>query len=248
MSRHTNIRSIKLFCFPYAGGSGYSFQPFDKYWPKNWEVKTITYPGRGHRFEEALLNNMDALLEDAWKQIEKETPPYVFLGHSLGSTLAFLLAHKAKAVGKQPVHIFLSGTGAPSYSDRNEEDQNYLLPKSAFKSLLKSYGGISNEILEEAAAFNIFEPIIRTDFQIVETWEYEDLPKLDIPATIITGTNEDLSDLEILHWKKEFCSNVRFIKMRGNHFYLFDAPEQFVNIIKGQLQNHDSQKVRMKIS
>lgn len=233
-------RSIQVICLPFSGGSGYAFQPLAKYYPENWEVKTITFPGRGQRIREALLYNMEDFLEDSWQQIKDLLhEPYVLFGHSLGGTLAYLLAHKAKKEGYPlPLHLILSGTEGPSVPTKTP--YRYLISKADFKAKLISYGGISDEILNDEAAFDFFEPIIRADFQVIETWQYQEQPKLSIPITVITGTEEDMTQAEIQLWQKEFSNPIRFKQMSGNHFFLFEQPKAFVEIMKQALNGISS--------
>jgi len=58
---------------------------------------------------------------------------------------------------------------------------------------------------------------------------------LTIPATIITGTEEDLKAQEIQLWQKEFSNTINFRKMQGNHFFLFEQPELFIQLIQTDL-------------
>lgn len=195
----------------------------------------MTYPGRGRRIKESLLLTMEALVEDSWRQIEASLyRPYVLFGHSLGATLAYLLAHKVRQECRPaPLHLILSGTDGPSVAP--DFPPRYLFSKADFKDKLKSYGGIADELLNDEAAFDFFEPILRADFQIVETWTYTEKPKLDIPASVITGTEEDMTEAEIRSWQKEFNTQVDFKKMDGRHFFLFENPKAFVDLVQQQI-------------
>ena len=178
---------------------------------------------------------MDTLVNDSWQQISCFLQaPYVLFGHSLGSTLAYLLAHKAIEESSQsPLHLFLSGADGPSVPP--DLPYKHLYSKTEFKEQLKTYGGISEEILNDADAYDFFEPIIRADLQAIDTWQYSEKPPLAIPATVITGTEEDMTEAEIQLWQKEFSTEVTFKKMQGNHFFLFDHAQQFVELLEEDL-------------
>lgn len=227
---------MHLICLPYSGGSSFAYQPLAAYWPKTWKVTTLILPGRGRRIGEPLVVNMEDLVNDCWQQIKDSLQqPYTFFGHSLGSRLAYLLAHKAREEGcLLPVHLFLSGTKGPSVPQVTP--YRYLFSKTAFKKRLESYGGISKEILNDTAAFDFFEPIIRADFQAIETYKYYQKPALNISTTVITGTEEEMTKNEIQKWQKEFTTKVTFIKMQGNHFFLFAHAQQFVALMQNHLQ------------
>ncbi|MFK7983171.1 MAG: thioesterase II family protein [Saprospiraceae bacterium] len=227
---------MQLICLPYSGGSSFAYQPLAAYWSKSWKVTTLILPGRGQRIGEPLVVNMEDLVNDCWQQIKNHLEqPYAFFGHSLGSRLAYLLAHKAREEGcSLPVHLFLSGTKGPSVPPTTP--YRYLFSKTAFKNKLEEYGGISEELLNNADAFDFFEPIIRADFQAIETWKYYQKAALNIPTTVITGTAEEMTEKEVQKWQQEFSTKVAFIKMKGNHFFLFNHPQQFVALMQNHLQ------------
>jgi len=230
-------QKIHIICLPYSGGSAFAFQPLAEYWPKSWKVTTLSFPGRGRRIDEPLVYSMEELVNDCWDQIKENlNQPYVLFGHSLGSTLAFLLAHKALENNTPlPMHLFFSGTKGPSALI--EKPYRYLFNKEDFKAKLQSYGGISEEILNDDVVFDFFGNIIRADFQAVETWQYAKQPLLDIPATVINGTKEEIAESDIQLWQKEFLVNVDFVKLEGNHFFLFAHAKEFVEILQKHLEN-----------
>lgn len=222
---------IHLICLPYSGGSSIAFKPLLAHWPKSWKVSTLSFPGRGDRIKEPLVYTIEDLIDDCWQQIKGDLEEaYAFMGHSLGAILAYLLTHKVlEEGGNPPLHLFLSGARGPSVPPKLP--YRYLMSKEDFKQTLKSYGGVPEEILKNEAAFDFFGSIIRADFQARETWEYTSKAPLGIPATVITGTEEGMSEEEILLWQKEFNTKVAFEKMEGNHFFLFSQAEQFVELV-----------------
>lgn len=235
-----NKQNIQIICLPYAGGSFYCFQPFKDYWPADLTPITIAYPGRGERLLAPLAKDMESLVNDSWHQIKPILkPPYAILGHSLGSSLAYLLTHRIIEEGMTPpIHLFLSGTDSPSTPLK--QPYRYLLSKADFKAKLKSYGGIADEVLNNEDAFNFFEPIIRADFQAIESWKYIPRPKLNIPATVITGTAEEMEEVDILRWQEEFNRPIKFFKLEGRHFFLFEQATDFVKIINNSLKKRES--------
>jgi len=136
--------------------------------------------------------------------------------------------------------LFLTGTDGPSVS--YDLPFRYLLPKPSLQETLKSYGGISEELLENEEAFNFFEPIIRADFKVIETWQYQMFNPLDIPASVITGTLEGMSTRDIQAWQKEFSQPIDFLKLPGKHFFPFENPREFIKTLSNQLIKSDSTK------
>jgi surfactin synthase thioesterase subunit len=230
-------QTIHFICVPYSGGSSFAYQRLVPYVPKNWKMTTLAFPGRGQRIREPLIYDLENLVQDSWQQLKDfSKEPYILFGHSLGATLAWLLVHKAmEEKSTLPVHLFLSGTDGPSNPPRLP--YRYLLPKEDFKVKLKTYGGIPDEILNDEMAFAFFEPILRADFRAVETWKYTRKALLNIPATVITGTEEGIPEPNIRLWQKEFTSQIAFEKVDGNHFFLFENSQQFVDLLKRHLVN-----------
>ena len=92
-----------------------------------------------------------------------------------------------------------------------------------------------DEILESDDILSFLEPILRTDFKVSETYAYEDRRALNIPLTIITGTEEDMKSEDILLWQKESNLPVDFKQMPGGHFFILDHKEQLLEIISKKL-------------
>lgn len=230
------MEKTTLICFPFAGGSGYSFQPLMPYLESTLRIKVVDLPGRGRRYGEPLLYSAEAMAEDAWQQIQTWIkPPYALFGHSMGALLAYAICHRISGGSlPPPVHVFFTGRSAPS-SPRKEKGQAHLFSKEALKAKLKSYGGIDDTILNNADAFDFFEPIIRADFEVVHRWEYLPQPKLNLSATVVTGLEEEIDKQQIRDWQKEFNKPIGIESLPGGHFFIFEQAEQFASIILKEL-------------
>ena len=49
----------KIIAIPFAGGNRFSFKILEKYVPQDFDWITLESPGRGNRFSEKLLDNID---------------------------------------------------------------------------------------------------------------------------------------------------------------------------------------------
>src|ERR1019366_1340812 len=95
---------------------------------------------------------------------------YALFGHSMGATLAYLCLLRIRRAGLPlPEALILSGKSAPTIASK---DMRYLLPRAEFVAMLHNMGGCSPEILQEEELLDYFEPILRADFQAVETWQH----------------------------------------------------------------------------
>src|SRR5262245_57043720 len=110
---------VNLFCFPFAGGSRYSYNSYLRSAARNIKVIPMEYPGRGARFKEKLMTDIDQIVDDSFQHIKNlTTERYAIYGHSMGSVVAYLLTKKIIEHDlPRPLHLFVSGRGGPSYSD-----------------------------------------------------------------------------------------------------------------------------------
>lgn len=234
-----NHNKPTLICFPYAGGGAQAFGPLLPFLEETLAVKEVQLPGRGVRFHEPLLDDISSIAEDVWKQVEGcLQPPYYLFGHSMGSLLAYITVHRIRRLGlPAPMHIFLSGRQAPSVPLPIEEQETYRLPRAEFKAKLQDYGGMHREILQNDEIFSFFEPIIRADFKALQAWEYQSQPLLEVPATILRGEADRITELDMQAWQLEFAKPIQMQTFLGGHFFLFEQAEKIAAIIQTSLRS-----------
>lgn len=230
------IDMIKLFCFPYAGGTSAIYAKWRRYISKNINLCPIELAGRGQRYEAPLYNTLNEVIEDVYSIIKNDIDDnYAFFGHSMGCLVAYELAHKIRKLGKNsPYHIFFSGKSAP-HSEKVSRNI-YNLPDEEFKSEILSLGGTPKEILEQQELLDIFLPILRADFKVNDTYKYiEPDKKLDCNITVINGKEDDMSLSDIVGWKQHTSGDCKIYMMDGGHFYLNDKYEDIIKIINHTL-------------
>jgi surfactin synthase thioesterase subunit len=231
---------IDLVCLPFAGGSKYSYRSYEEKASPFLNIISLEYPGRGTRIREPLITEVAGLVEDAYQQIKGNVGQrdYAIYGHSLGGLVGWLLTRKIIANDHTPpLHVFITGTSGPSSTSRDEK-KRHLLGRVEFMEEIRKLNGSPDEILQDAELLDYFEPILRADFKASETYLYEESPPLDIPLTVITGTEEDLETKNIELWQKETKRKVDFKRMDGNHFFILKSPGTIVDIIFSKLINY----------
>lgn len=220
----TKTKKIILYCLPFAGGNSYLYRSFKKHFYDFIEMIPIELPGRGRRSHEPLSTHLETLAEDVSHQIQQrgKYPLYAIFGHSMGASLSYLTSHQLLLKNfPLPQHLFLSGRQAPSVL--KQENPRYNLPKKEFFMMLNKLEGCPKELLKNETLINLFEPILRVDFKAVETWNDQDLPPLDIPMTILLGTDDkEMNEAEALAWRKETLHPMTIKRFLGGHFFIFD--------------------------
>lgn len=221
---------ITLFCIPYAGGTKQSFNQFLQHF-SNLNVVVLELPGKGTRYGEPRIDDLNALVEDVYLQIKREPlHQYFFWGHSMGALLAFLVTRRiAEDQLTLPGHLFLSGRAAPA---TQRKVMKHLLPREAFFDMLIKMGGIPKEIAGDRDLLEFFEAMIRADFKAVETFEYVPARPLSVPLTIMIGSDEEFSYEEALDWKSETSAGCEIVTFPGGHFFIYDHVEKITELIK----------------
>lgn len=183
---------------------------------------------------------MEGLIRDIISILSKEdlnSYKFSFLGHSFGSLVLFETLREMRRMHfPLPESVYVSGRKSPSMPSNgkkwfSETDQNVI-------ELLKSKGGIPHELFQNKEFLEVFLPIIRSDFKLIETYQYTSQDSFDLQFHVINGAeDEDVSDTETMDWQIETSIPCQFSKMKGGHFYLLDNPAEFVKTLFGAKQN-----------
>jgi surfactin synthase thioesterase subunit len=234
------MEKINMFCLPFAGGNKYSYRQYQDHAPSFINIIPLEYAGRGGRVKDPLSGDIVAVLNDLYAQVTNliDSHKYAIYGHSMGGLLASLLARKLiRNNYKPPVHLFITGTPGPSALSRTE-NKRHLLGKNEFINELRSLNGMPEEILRDKELLDYLEPVLRADFKVTENYIHTEMDRLDIPMTVITGTEENMKPEDIFLWQKETNAAVDFRRMPGNHFFIHQSPFEIIQIVAKALVVH----------
>jgi medium-chain acyl-[acyl-carrier-protein] hydrolase len=234
---------IRLFCFPYAGGSALVFRNWINFFDSQVEVYPVQLPGRGQRLRETPFTSMDTLLDalqDAiFGYLDK---PFIFFGHSMGATISFELAHKlSRERGREIAHLVVSGRQAPQIPDRYP--LTFDLPEPEFVKELRRLKGTPPEVLQNQELLTLLLPSIRSDFELIQTYRYRPKGPLSCGITAMVGTDDDDVPCEdIQAWQEQARGAFSLRLFPGDHFYLhsmektlLEAVAQIIEKIKGEI-------------
>ncbi|QAU34549.1 thioesterase [Janthinobacterium sp. 17J80-10] len=223
---------MRLFCFPYAGGSATVYHQWPTALPADIELVAVQYPGRATRMREAPCTSMATLLDDIESGIIGQLDrPYAMFGHSMGATVAHELSRRLIAAHRPaPRQLFLSGRSAPQLPSRRADI--HALPEAEFIAAMRDFNGTPAEILDHRELMDMMLPIIRADFQVLETWPYAERDPIDIPVSVFGGIADPGVPIENLDaWAS--CTTGRFKRhmFPGDHFFLQQHYPAMLNII-----------------
>ncbi len=226
---------FNLFTIPFSGGSAYSYRCLEKYLPGYINVISLELPGRGRRMSEPFLTDVNSMVNDIFNQSKHYlNSNYALFGHSLGALLGYLLIKRIISEKlPEPIHAFFSGRGGPS--TKIKDAPIHLLEKTEFIKKLREYKGTPEEILNDKASMDFFEPVLRADFQAIETYVYKETQPFDTPITLMIGNNEDITNEEALSWQIETSKKVSVKMFPGSHFFIFEKPNEVCNILSNIL-------------
>lgn len=233
------MSKVKLFCFPHAGGSAMVYQGWKKYLNQSIELHPVEMAGRGRRFGEKPYKTIEQAVEGLYTYVDKylnDTKEYAMFGHSMGSIIAYEVAHKIKKLkGREPVHMFFSGRFPPHIV--KDDELVHKLDDEAFIEKVLEMGGTQKEVFENKELLSIFMPVLRADYEAIET--YSHVPKdecLDCNISILGGKLDKEVTIEDLNqWSKYTRKQCKVYEFDGGHFFINQETQDVVNIINDTL-------------
>jgi medium-chain acyl-[acyl-carrier-protein] hydrolase len=220
----------RLFLFPYAGGGPAVFSKWSTELPNHMEAWIAHYPGRGSRYHEPPIKRLPALVERLSQAIQSLLDkPFAFFGHSLGGLIAFELARQLCQQNlPQPQILFVSACSAPHLPDPHPPI--HTLPDTEFLKSLEGLGGFPHELLQLPDAMELFLPILRADFEAIESYVYtSDEPPLNCPIVAFGGLDDPrVSRERIEGWALHTNSSFSSQYFPGDHFFINTAREPVI--------------------
>lgn len=214
--------SIRLFCFPYAGGSATAFARWASLLPQGIEVCPVQYPGRENRMAEPPLTDVGEMARLAAAALAPYFDmPFAFFGHSLGALVAYEMARELqRAGGARPRHLIASAHRAPQVPSRREP--TWQLGDADFKRRLQELNGTPKEVFEHEELLELVLPLLRADFQLAETYTHQPgRAPLDCPVTVFGGTSDsDITEDDLNAWAEVTRGGFRLKMFEGDHFFI----------------------------
>lgn len=231
------LAQMRLFCFPYAGGSALIYRNWPERLISEVEVCAINLPGRAQRLREAPYTRLSLLVEELAPAVRPFLDkPFAFFGHSMGAMISFELArHLRREQALAPAHLFLSGRGAP-HLVKEADTPTFDLPDEEFVRELRRLKGTPQEVLDNPELMQLMIPLLRADFTVCQTYEYRQEPPLDCPITAFGGLQDKEVPREQLEgWREHTSSTFRLVMLPGDHFFLNSQREVLLRILSQEL-------------
>ncbi len=203
--RLTPMPRLRLACFPHAGGSASFFRSWSERLPPDIDLLALQYPGREDRFNEAPATRLEDLADGAALALRDfADAPLALFGHSLGAALAYETALRLESAGAPLRHLFVSAHPAPH---RQRGGALHRGDEAALLEDVRRQGGAS-ELLEDADLRALFLPILRADYQAIETYRRAQPIALACALDVLLGEHdEEVSAAEAQAWSCKATAN-----------------------------------------
>ena len=153
------------------------------------------------------------------------------MGALIGFELARLLRREH---GLMPAHLFVSGRRAPQLP--RDSRITYNLPEPEFLEEVRRLDGTPKEVLEHPELMEIVSPLLRADFEVVETYSYVPEPPLDCPITVFGGLRDHDVGRDVLEpWREQTASHFTLRMLPGGHFFLHSDQSLLLSLLSEEL-------------
>lgn len=228
-----NPRAVmRLFCFPFAGGGASAFRGWGHRFADTLEVCPVQLPGREGRLSEPPIHRMAPMVEALAQRLQGHMDrPFAFFGHSMGAAMAFALAHHLESQGAPaPRHLFVSAGSAPTLPAHDAP--MHRASDAELVEELKRLGGTPPEILADPEWLELLLPLIRADFELLETYQPPEGTCVSCPVSAFGG----LQDVHVRRdrleaWRSLTSAGFTLRMVPGGHFYLQSALDPLAEAI-----------------
>lgn len=231
---------LRLFCFPYAGGSAAAFRGWQGELPEAVELWPVQPPGRERRMAEppfTRLEDLVAALENLLVPLLDR--PYALLGHSLGALVAFELMRHLVAIGAPPaVHLVVSGSRAP-HLPLPWSSPHHAMPVPQLMERLRELGGTPPEVLEHPELMELILPVVRADFEVLETYSFAAGEPLEVPISAFGARDDpEVSPEAVEAWREHTRGAWHSRLFDGGHFFIQQERQAFLREVGRRLSLH----------
>jgi medium-chain acyl-[acyl-carrier-protein] hydrolase len=214
---------VRLFCFPYAGGTARIYRNWHDWMAPEAEVVAVELPGRGIHLSGPPVDRMEVLIERLLAAMDPLLDrPFGLFGHSMGALVAFEVARALALRGyPAPRHLFVSALEAPHAPSKVPTLHD--LPEAQFVAALGRFNGAAATALANPELLQILMPVLRADFRLAETYRYPGGAQLGHPITVFGGLEDAAAPPPSLaNWQQLTSSRCVVRLLAGDHFFIHD--------------------------
>lgn len=224
---------MRLFCFPYAGGTAEFFNRLALGLSPAVEMVSLEYAGHGTRRREPLYQDFAQLGDDLYAAVRRLRRPgegYALFGYSMGciAVAEVLACILRRGEFPAPDRVFLAAYEPFDRHDLPREDQ-------WVRERTVSLGGVPERLRENRTFWRLYLPLYRADYRLTADYQFSKLTlACEIPLTAFRGEQDTLSG-RIEGWRRYFHGECEFVEFPGGHFFIKERWQDIAELIERRL-------------
>lgn len=243
--------TTRLIGLPYAGGTATAFMSWFKAMPQHVELTMVQYPGRGSRYNEPLLTELEDMVAGVVSALSPlNDKPMIIFGHSMGARIAYEVALTLSAEhNNSPQALIVSGSRAPhQHADPNTPYAKrtaarggvpiYELDRGAFIEELRFLQGTPEAVLENDELLDLVIPSLRADFQLARDYEQKrPYQPVSCPLVSFCGDQDStVTPKAVAGWSELTTAGAQHYQFSGEHFFIHDQQEAVLRILNKEIE------------
>jgi medium-chain acyl-[acyl-carrier-protein] hydrolase len=234
-----DVRTLRLFCLPYAAGTTRVFRGWHWDLPRYVEICPLELPGHGRRGGEEPLEDLESIMADLLPNVLRRTDkPFAILGYDYGALLGFELAHRLEHQYRLPPrHLFVAAMRAPMWPRPPNPVSE--ISDAQFRELLSRPNGDGNGVLELDSLMEYAVRVVRADFRVVDNYRYAYKTTLSCPVTAFRGrADAGVSKESLRAWSVCTKGAFNWHEIPGGHYFIHPARERFLHRLSMELKDY----------
>ncbi|MGZ5857364.1 MAG: thioesterase II family protein [Burkholderiaceae bacterium] len=218
---------VRLVCFSWCGAGASAYRRLAATLPDHIELLAVQLPGREDRFAEKKLLRMEQIIEHVIDDIIAVFDrPLILFGHSMGALVANEMALALRdRVGREPDGLIVSGHASPDNKEPNTRCW-HTANDADFIANLRQLGGTPASVLEDEQMMRMLLPMLRADYEVLETYTYKPDRILSCPLIVCAGEKDtEVSRASMDAWQRYSTKTIKVHWFNGDHFYLSANPQ-----------------------
>ncbi|MGW4384125.1 thioesterase II family protein [Kitasatospora sp. NPDC004531] len=215
---------LPLFCVPYAGGTARSYRRWGAALGPDLEAIGVDRTVPGDR-----RPSIRAAAAQVVRRIAERTRggPYLLLGHSMGSLVAYEAALLAEDSGLPAPDLLIVSARNPPHLRGHWGSEVLALEDRDLLARLDTLGGVPSG-LSASLATALFLPGLRADLHAALAYTPAAPPRrVDAPLLVLAGRTDPLvSHPQLGLWSGYSARECTVRLHRGGHFALLDRPQE----------------------
>jgi surfactin synthase thioesterase subunit len=223
---------VRLVCFPSAGAGASVYGRWAQHLPPELDAWAAQLPGREARRLERSLSDIHEIADTCARLMEPALDrPFVLFGHSMGALVAFEVARRLAARGKEPLALFLSGRAAPHLT-RGYDGVAHLSDDEFIERMDTLFGGVPELLRTDAEFRELYLPPLRADVNAVASYRPVDDAPQTFPIHVLGGAQDKSVSREALEaWQGYAKGYFEVHTFPGDHFHVYSTREPVIALI-----------------